>query len=258
MLVVDTVRCITTPPPSFVTYFKSSLADTFRVALRAFETLTPEAAVTFREAGRIFPEGEPPRSVDARTPFLATLGDAALRMLSDLATAFRTSAEPTLVERLAQLVLDLDMPLAPIDGHSVVPAVFSRLAARDERSLSAADRDFLRVFAFADEVSAGGFIQYFLTAASRDGPGVVRLLAAMGCPDGAALLARALEATGELPQAPVERHRSCTTLGASTRQVLATLDEQFRASVREPLTATLARFAEEHRDDLSLSSDRDP
>lgn len=250
-------------------YFTNSSGERAAVALDALRTLGAlEARRTLEEALSLFAGGAAPLDRAARGDALSALGKAAFERLEAPSVALCDLSLPV-VEALARHVAAHRTAFAFLDrqacGFKYVRAVLERsvddifdrtapdraawletaqhwvlvalvfdrvqraVEARGEDALAPAARDFLRAFVFADEVSGGGFEQYFLARSSAHAALVARFLDGIGCPDGAALLRDALAAPAD------ERSQR---------------DAAFQAGVRERVSEALARFLEGHRADL--------
>jgi hypothetical protein len=134
--------------------------------------------------------------------------------------------------------LPLPEDLRPDPSWTPYEAVtFGYAALRD--STSSAARDFLDVFAWADEVSAGGFRGWFFSRDADRRPRVLELLDRMGPPEAPALLREALAVFPAVLDLK-KRRKALAALRPRALEKLASLSRDFQR-LREAVTTSLAR-----------------
>lgn len=134
--------------------------------------------------------------------------------------------------------LPLPEDLRPDPAWTPYEAVtFGYAALRD--STTPAARDFLDVFAWADEVSAGGFRGWFFSRDADRHPRVLELLDRMGPPEAPVLLREALAVFPAVLDLK-KRRKALAALGPRALEKLASLSRDFQR-LREAVTTSLAR-----------------
>lgn len=238
-------------------YYSNSSGDRtgdLRTALGALGD--PDALDLFQRSLGVFGGVLPPRDRGDRGELLNGLSEKDVALLEELSDKIN-GASPRIGQALAELAardvaafafldrypggykaLPIPEDLRPDPAWTPYEAVTYAYAALRDATTPAA-RDFLDVFAWADEVSAGGFRGWFFSRDADRHPRVLELLDKRGPPEAAELLRQAL-AVFPAPLDLTERRKALAALGGEPQETLASLSRRFQR-LREAVTTSLAR-----------------
>lgn len=236
--------------PQYFTNSSGGRAEDLRAALKRLGDA--DALALFEKTLAVF-GGAVPADRGERVDAYSALNKKKQKELYDLSDRVNESA-PRLAQALAALALREAKAFAFLDRH---PGGFKALPIPEDLRRSPTwdafetvtfayaalgndpqARDFLDVFAWADEVSAAGFESWFFSREAARASGVLKLLKKMKQAGAADLLRRAL-AVFPAPPDLKKRRAKLAALGDKVRAKLAELSREFQA-LRGQVTLALA------------------